>query len=185
MSAKRSILIVEDDGALRDLLAEQLTHDHGFAVVTAGTLDAADQAINHAGERVDAVILDIGMPDGDGCDFCARLRRQGHKVPVIMLTASEREADVVRGLNSGANDYVTKPFRLTELVARMRAQLRMFDDTDDATFAIGPYTFRPSAKVLAGTGRNRRIMLTRKEVGILKCLYLSDAHPVDRRTLLH
>ena len=98
MSAKRSILIVEDDETLREMLAEQLAEDHGFAVVTAGTLNAADRAINDEGTSFGAVILDLGMPDGNGRDYCAKLRRQGHKMPVIMLTGSFGEFDIVRGL---------------------------------------------------------------------------------------
>ena len=140
MSAQRPILIVEDDATLRELLAEHLGDGNGFTVVTAGTLEEADKAINDKDSRFDAVILDIGMPDGDGRDYCARLRRSGHKMPVIMLTGSDAEADVVRGLDSGANDYIAKPFRSNELLARLRAQLRLFDGSglspDDRVAAI-------------------------------------------------
>ena len=69
-------------------------------------------------------------------------------MPIIMLTGSDAETDVVRGLDSGANDYIAKPFRLNELLARLRAQLRIFENSEDAVFTIGPYTFRPSAKLL-------------------------------------
>ena len=149
MPAKRTILIVEDDEALRELLAERLADDYGFVVATAGTLDAADQAINDEGSCFNSVILDLGMPDGDGRDYCANLRRQGHRMPIIMLTGSDREADVVRGLEAGANDYVAKPFRTNELVARLRAQLREFESSADATFTVGPYIFQPSKKFCA------------------------------------
>src|ERR1700739_3601057 len=111
MAAQRPILIVEDDQTLCEILTEHLIDDHGFTVTTAGTLEEADKAINTSDARFDAIILDIGLPDGDGRDYCVRLRRQGHKMPVIMLTGSDAEADVVRGLDSGANDYIAKPFR--------------------------------------------------------------------------
>ena len=98
--------------------------------------------------RFDAMILDVGLPDGDGRDYCVRLREEGHRMPIIMLTGSSAENEVVRGLESGANDYISKPFRLAELLARLRAQLRSFESSEDAVFAIGPYMFRPSAKLL-------------------------------------
>jgi DNA-binding response OmpR family regulator len=185
MTAQRPILIVEDDETLREILAEHLADGNGFTVATAGTLEEADKAINDKDARFDAVILDIGLPDGDGRDYCSRLRRQGHKMPVIMLTGSDGEADVVRGLDSGANDYIAKPFRSNELLARLRAQLRLFDGSEEAVFSVGPYTFRPAKKLLQDPARNRRIRLTDKESAILKFLYRSDARPVGREILLH
>ena len=185
MSAKRPILIVEDDEALRETLAEQLAEENVFTIATAGTLEEADAAINSTDARFDAVILDIGLPDGDGRDYCARLRKQGHRMPVIMLTGADAESDVVRGLDSGANDYIAKPFRANELLARLRAQLRMFESSEEAVFSVGPYTFRPSKKLLQDPARNRRIRLTDKEAAILKFLYRSDARAVDRQILLH
>ena len=185
MSAKQLILLVEDDESLRAMLAEQLAEDHGFAVTTAGSLEEAAKVFRDEDGRFDAVILDIGMPDGDGCHFCARLRRDGHMLPIIMLTGSAGEEDVVRGLESGANDYVAKPFRANELLARLRTQLRLFENSEDAVFSVGPYTFRPSKKLLHEPANNRRIRLTGKEAAILKFLYRSDSRPVDRQMLLH
>jgi DNA-binding response OmpR family regulator len=185
MSTQRPVLIVEDDQALCEVLAEHFADGNGFSVVTAGSLEAADKAINDKDARFDAVILDIGLPDGDGRDYCVRLRQQGHKMPVIMLTGSDAEADVVRGLDSGANDYIAKPFRSNELLARLRAQLRQFDGSEEAVFSVGPYTFRPAKKLLQDPARNRRIRLTDKESAILKFLYRSDARPVGREILLH
>ena len=185
MSTKRPILIVEDDEALCQTLAEHLADDGGFTVVTAATLEAADAALNTKDSRFDAVILDIGLPDGDGRDYCARLRHGGHMMPVIMLTGADGEADVVRGLDSGANDYIAKPFRSQELLARLRAQLRLFENSEEAVFSVGPYTFRPSRKLLQDAAKNRRIRLTDKEAAILKFLYRSEARPVDRQILLH
>jgi DNA-binding response OmpR family regulator len=185
MTAQRPILIVEDDEALREVLADHLADGHGFTVTTAGTLEETDKAINDPDARFDAVILDIGLPDGDGRDYCARMRRQGHKMPVIMLTGSDAEADVVRGLDSGANDYIAKPFRSNELLARLRAQLRLFDGSEEAVFSVGPFTFRPARKLLQDPARKRRIRLTEKESAILKFLYRSDARPVGREILLH
>ncbi len=185
MDAPRPILLVEDDAALRATLAEQIALAGEFHVTEAGTLAEAEAALDAAGARYDAVLLDIGLPDGDGRELCARLRKQGLKIPVIMLTGADAEQDVVRGLDAGANDYIAKPFRLNELLARLRAQLRVFDNSEDAVFTIGPYLFRPSAKLLLEPQRNRKIRLTDKESSILKFLYRAGGKPVPRQVLLN
>jgi len=185
MSVERPILIVDDDMALRQTLVEQLQVDREFLAAEAGTMAAAQSMISKDGARYDALILDVGLPDGDGRDLCAQLRKQGQRMPIIMLTGSDDEADVVRGLDSGANDYIAKPFRLAELLARLRAQLRIFENSEDAVFTIGPYMFRPSAKLLEEVNRKRRIRLTEKEAAILKFLYRSGTRPVARQILLN
>ncbi|MBN9509675.1 MAG: response regulator transcription factor [Alphaproteobacteria bacterium] len=185
MTGERPILIVDDDPALRAMLAEQLQVDGEFVASGAETANEAEAKLNSRESRFDAVILDVGLPDGDGRDLCARWRRNGIKVPIIMLTGSDQEADVVRGLDSGANDYIAKPFRLGELLARLRAQLRIFENSEDAVFTIGPYTFRPAAKLLQEPARNRRIRLTEKEAAILKFLYRAGSRPVARQVLLN
>lgn len=184
MAAGRSILIVEDDAVVQEILADHLAGEHGFIIFTAETLAEAEKIIAGEGRVFDAVILDVGMPDGDGRDFCADLRRQGHKMPVIFLTGRDAERDVVRGFDSGANDYIAKPFRLKELLARLRALWRAFESSDEAVFSLGPFTFRPSKKLLHDSVNDRRIRLTDKEVAILRYLYRSDAHLVDREKLL-
>jgi DNA-binding response OmpR family regulator len=185
MAGPRPLLIVDDDAALRATLAEQLALDGEFAPAEAATAAEAEQLLTGPEARFDAVLLDIGLPDGDGRDLCARLRKQGLKIPIIMLTGADAEADVVRGLDAGANDYIAKPFRLNELLARLRAQLRVFDNSEDAVFTIGPYMFRPSAKLLLEPSRNRKIRLTEKESAILKYLYRSGGRPVGRQVLLN
>jgi DNA-binding response OmpR family regulator len=185
MAGERPILILDDDRALRSLLVEQFAVDGEFVAVEAATVAEADAQLDSNEQRFDAIILDVGLPDGDGRDYCARLRRQGVKVPIVILTGSDDETDVVRGLDSGANDYIAKPFRLAELLARLRAQLRMFENSEDAVFSIGPYTFRPSAKLLQDPAKNRRIRLTEKEAAILKFLYRAGTRPVARQVLLN
>ncbi len=185
MAGERPILIVDDDQALRETLVEQLAVDGEFAASEAQTSGEAETRMLAKDARFDAVILDVGLPDGDGRDLCAKLRRHGVKVPIIMLTGSDEENDVVRGLDSGANDYIAKPFRLAELLARLRAQLRIFENSEDAVFTIGPYTFRPAAKLLQEPLRNRRIRLTEKEAAILKFLYRAGTRPVARQVLLN
>ncbi|MCH4022884.1 MAG: response regulator transcription factor [Acetobacter sp.] len=185
MTGSRPVLIVDDDQTLGQMLVEQLQVDGEFHPVLVGSVAAASAALEQPDARFDAVILDVTLPDGDGRDFCADLRRGGARMPILILTGSDEEADVVRGLDAGANDYVAKPFRIAELLARLRAQLRIFENSEDAVFTVGPYTFRPSAKLLHEPVRNRRIRLTEKESAILKFLYRAGTRPVPRQVLLN
>jgi DNA-binding response OmpR family regulator len=184
MTTERPILIVEDDDVLRETLVDQLTIDGEFSVTQAASIQDAEALLADKDGRFDAVLLDVTLPDGDGRDLCMRMRQQGHGMPILMLTGSDSETDVVRGLDAGANDYVTKPCTQAVLLARLRAQLRIFENSEDAVFTIGPYTFRPAAKLLQESAKNRRIRLTDKEVGILKFLYRAGGR-VERHTLLN
>jgi len=182
MSGKR-LLLVDDDDPLRQSLAEQLELHEEFATVQASS---AAKALELAkGDNFDLLLLDVGLPDMDGRELCRLLRRNGLKSPVIMLTAHSGDADTILGLDSGANDYVAKPFRLNVLLARIRAQLRQHEQSEDATFALGPYAFRPAAKQLVDEGRNKRIRLTEKETAILKYLFRAGARTVSREVLLN
>ena len=182
MNSTNLILIVDDDAALRRELVEQLSLHEGFEAREAGTgKDALEFARQHP---FAAVLLDVGLPDMDGRDVCRLLRKQGLKAPVIMLTAHSGDADTILGLDSGANDYIAKPFRLGVLLARLRAQLRQFELSDDAVFQIGPYSFRPSAKMLFDDQARKKIRLTEKETAILKYLYRIGDKPVSREVLL-
>jgi DNA-binding response OmpR family regulator len=184
MPSTRPILIVEDDNALRQVLADQFASSGLFHAIEAATLGEASQHLGIADARFDSLILDINMPDGDGRDFCAQIRKQGHTMPVIMLTGAGDEEAVVSGLSAGANDYIAKPFRANELLARLQAQLRQFDTSEDAVFAIGHYMFRPAAKLLIGANKKQRLRLTAKEVDILKFLYRNANRVVSRQELL-
>jgi DNA-binding response OmpR family regulator len=182
MRAGRRILIVDDDGALRQSLAEQLELNEEFLTTecdtAAGALEIAKK------ERFDAILLDVGLPDMDGRELCRLLRSESVQVPIIMLTGADSDADTVLGLESGADDYVTKPFRLSVLLARLRAHLRQSEHSDDAEFTIGPYTFRPQAKLLIDPGGRKRVRLTEKETGILKYLYHAGDRVIGRDVLL-
>ena len=182
MRAGRRVLIVDDDSALRQTLTEQLELHGEFVAVACDTGAQAIEMIE--GERFDAILLDLGLPDMDGRELCQLLRRGGIQVPIIMLTGADSEADTVLGLDSGADDYVTKPFRLGVLLARLRANLRQSEHSDDAEFAIGPYTFRPSAKLLTDPSGGRKVRLTEKETAILKYLHRAGDQAIARDTLL-
>ncbi len=178
----KKILLVDDDEALRQSLGEQLRLHEEFTTVEADTGSKALALTK--GEYYDAILLDVGLPDMDGREVCRLMRRNGVKSPVIMLTAAETEADTILGLDAGANDYITKPFRLGVLLARLRAQLRQHEQSEDAVFTIGPYTFRPSAKLLVHGETKQKVRLTEKETAILKYLYRSGSLVVGRDTLL-
>ncbi len=182
MSAARTILITDDDVELRDSLRDQLDLDAEFTTMVAGS---GEEALGIAGrEHIDLVILDVGLPDMDGREVCRALRKQGFKSPVIMLTGQVEDSDQIEGLEAGANDYVVKPFRFAVLVARIRAQLRQYEQSDDAVFTIGPYAFRPANKILVSDG-GKKVRLTEKETSILKFLYRAGDKVVTRDVLLH
>ncbi len=181
MARASQILLVDDDEPFRGELAEQLRLHEGFEVHEAGTGKEALAAVEE--HTFDALILDVGLPDTDGRDLCRLIRKRGVKAPILMLTAHGGDADTILGLDSGANDYVAKPVRLGVLLARLRAQLRQFELSDDAVFQIGPYRFRPAAKMLLADN-NKKIHLTEKETAILKYLYRVGDRPVSREVLL-
>jgi DNA-binding response OmpR family regulator len=183
MTTGKTILLVEDDDALRDSLAEQLQLHEEFDVVTAES--GADAIALTRKQHYDMLILDVGLPDMDGRELCRLLRRSDIKSPIIMLTGADSEADTILGLDSGANDYITKPFRLGVLLARIRAQLRQHERSEDAVFALGPYSFRPAAKMLLDPDGDRKIRLTEKETAILKYLFRSGDSVIGRDELLN
>jgi DNA-binding response OmpR family regulator len=178
----KKILLIDDDEALRQSLSEQLRLHEEFDSVEAAT--AAEGMEKAKATYFDLILLDVGLPDMDGREVCRLMRRSGVKSPIIMLTAAESDADTILALDAGANDYVTKPFRLGVLLARMRAQLRQHEQSEDAVFTIGPYTFRPSAKLLTHGESKKKVRLTEKETSILKYLYRSGDAVVGRDKLL-
>jgi DNA-binding response OmpR family regulator len=182
MPISRKILIVDDDAELRDALREQLSLLEEFEAIVAENGNKGVEAAR--AEQVDLAIMDVGLPDIDGREAVRILRRNGFKSPIIMLTGHHTDSDTILGLESGANDYVTKPFRFAVLLARIRTQLRQYETSGDASFAIGPYTFRPSAKALVINPENSKVRLTETEVAILRHLYRAGQRSVSRETLL-
>jgi DNA-binding response OmpR family regulator len=177
----RSILLVDDDNDLRETLVEQLALYEEFDVSQADSAAKGIQAVRTG--IVDLLVMDVGLPDMDGREAVKLLRKGGFKAPIIMLTGHDTDSDTILGLEAGANDYVTKPFKFAVLLARIRAQLRQHEQSEDAVFTVGPYTFKPSQKLLTDT-RGGKIRLTEKEAAIIKYLYRSDGKVVTRDTLL-
>ena len=182
MGTVKKILMVDDDDDLREALADQLVLTEEFDVFEA---ENGARGLEKAKEAIyDLVILDVGLPDMDGRELCRLMRKQGVKCPVLMLTGHDSDADTILGLDAGANDYVSKPFKFPVLLARIRAQLRQHEQSEDAVFQLGPYTFKPAMKMLI-TSDERKIRLTEKETNILKFLYRATDGVVARDVLLH
>ena len=182
MAQLKKILLVDDDDDLREALSEQLVTTEDFDVFEADGGSAAMERVKEA--IYDLIILDVGLPDTNGRELCKRMRKQGVKSPIVMLTGHDSDADTILGLDAGANDYVTKPFKFPVLLARIRAQLRQHEQSEDAIFQLGPYSFRPAQKTLVDEA-DRKIRLTEKETNILKFLYRAPDGVVPRDVLLH
>ncbi len=180
MSA-RTILLVDDDNDLRETLVEQLALYEEFTMLQEAT---AAKGINTArNNQIALLVMDVGLPDMDGREAVKLLRKGGFKPPIIMLTGHDTDSDTILGLEAGANDYVTKPFRFAVLLARIRAQLRQHEQSEDATFTVGPYTFKPGQKLLT-LENGQKIRLTEKEAAIIRYLYRADQKVVTRDVLL-
>ena len=170
-----TLLLVEDDAVLRDGLTELFTRE-GYRVVPAASVREARKRLD---ETVQAVVMDVGLPDGDGVSLCREWRSAGETRPVLFLTARGEEFDVVRGLDSGGNDYVTKPFRMQELLSRIRALLRR--NQKDATITRSGITL-DKAKLQASR-YGEVLMLTVTEYKILAKL-ISERSIITRAALL-
>ena len=182
MSTTKKIIIIDDDDMLRDTLKEQFSLHDEFVVTDVATATAGVKAVK--ADHADLVLLDVNLPDMDGREACKIIRRNGYKGPIIMLTGQASDSDTILGLDSGANDYVTKPFRFGVLLARIRAHLRQHEQSEDAIFKVGPYTFKPAAKMLIRDDA-RKVRLTEKETAIIKFLLRAGEQVVGRDVLLH
>ena len=169
------ILLAEDDAALRGALEELLARD-GYEVIKASSVRTAQAEMN---SDIDLAMLDVGLPDGDGVSLCRQWRSEGVQTPILFLTAKDEELDVVRGLDAGGNDYVTKPFRMQELLSRIRALLRR--NQKDATVSRSGITLDKS-KLQASRG-GEVLLLTVTEYKILAKL-ISERSIITRAALL-
>ena len=182
MAQLNKILLVDDDEDLREALSEQLLMTEDFDVYEGSSGAEALEKIKQ--QSYDLMVLDVGLPDTDGRELCRLIRKQGVKCPILMLTGHDTDSDTILDLDAGANDYITKPFKFPVLLARLRAQLRQHEQSEDAIFSLGPYTFKPSIKILV-TADDKKIRLTEKETNILKFLYRATEQVVPRDILLH
>jgi DNA-binding response OmpR family regulator len=182
MSSARRILLVDDDDDLRSALQDQLALHDEFEVTAT---NSATKGIELAkADQPDLILFDVSLPDMDGREAVKLLRKSGFRNPILMLTGNVSDADQILGLDAGANDYILKPFKFAVLLARIRAQLRQHEQSEDAVFTIGPFVFKPAAKILMDE-KDAKIRLTEKETSILKYLYRAGEKVVSREVLLH
>lgn len=169
MRGCRKILIVDDDASLRRGLAEQLARHGEFASLQCENAAAALAVVRR--KPFDAVLLDVILPDMDGRELCRLMRRAGVIAPIIMLTGGEDAIDCRTGIETGATDYLAKPFRLGALLERLRTHLGESADEQPALLTIGPYSFDPAAKLMSDEAGCKTVRLTEKETAILQFLY--------------
>ena len=179
MRGRRRVLIVNNDAALRQSLVEQLERDGEFTCLACAGAAVALRALRR--EPVDALLIDLALPDMDGGELCRRLRHEGVGAPIVVLAAAD--GDAALALAAGADDCVTKPFRVAALLERLHAHLRHDERREEAVLTIGPYAFRPGAKLLNDAASRRQVRLTEKESAILEFLYRAG-RAIGRDTLL-
>jgi DNA-binding response OmpR family regulator len=173
------LLIVEDEARMADLLRKGLTEE-GHTVTCAA--DGAEGLALAKGYEFDAIVLDVMMPKLSGYDLAKRLRTEKIRTPILMLTARDAVPDIVRGLDTGADDYMTKPFSFDELVARLRAVKRRVSVAPDPNLRVGDLMLDPASReVLRG---DDRVSLTRTEYNLLERLMYRAGKVVSRRSLI-
>ena len=180
--AKAALLIVDDDAYLRATLRQQFAAEGFSNISEVGLVADLDPTLTRV--TPDLILLDVHLPDGGGVDICQRLRRSGFTKPIIMLTAKDAEDDIVCGLEAGANDYITKPLRMDELLARIRTQLRQVKVLDSARVDFGDFSFVSDNKMLHHKGLDKMLPLTEKEAMILKFLYRAFPEDVSKQKIL-
>lgn len=170
------IFLLEDDAFLRDGLCE-LLENAGYSVTSTGTIKDAEETVK--GSFFSLLILDVMLPDGSGFDLCQRLRNAGVHTPILFLTACDDEIQIVRGLDSGADDYVTKPFKLLELLSRVRALIRR---NSNSTYVSNEIVVDTNTMTVKKNGEV--IFVTKTEFQLLSCLIRNNGVIITRATLL-
>ena len=176
------IITIEDDQHLLETLVDQLSQEDEFEVYGAPNLAEGRELINY--HDPDLVLLDVMLPDGDGRDMCRWIRGQGFVMPILMLTGQDSEADTIDGLEAGANDYIAKPLRLGELLARIRTHLRQYQHQENARIKIGAFHFIQGRKILSHRETGETLNLTEKESAIIKYLLKKSGQVTPKSELL-
>ena len=183
LSNSSRLLIVDGDVYLRTSLRQQFAAEGFYNIFDVGSVSELNAAFKDA--NPDLILLDIQMPDGNGVDICRRLRSNGYTKPIVMLIAKNAESDIIEGLEAGANDYVIKPLRMGDLLARIHTQLRHYKAADDVEFELANLNFIPAKKMLHKTGCERMQALTEKETTILQVLHRAFPEPATKDELLN
>ncbi len=173
------ILLIEDDIAISRLLKEGL-EDESYAVDVAH--DGGEGYRTASADEYDVIILDIMLPEMDGYEVCRALRKDGNKTPILMLTARDAERDIVEGLDTGADDYLAKPFSFDVLLARIRALLRRPNEKLEEILQVGDLKLDPSLKKV--TRASQEITLTAKEYGVLEYLMRNKGKVLSKEQII-
>lgn len=179
-----TLLLVEDDASISEPLTRALSRE-GYTILTATTGQEALDALDECESGIEIMLLDLGLPDMDGLDVARNARNQGYDFPILILTARSEEVDMVVGLDVGADDYVTKPFRLAELLARVRALLRRWDrgsTNAPEILTIQDISLDIPARTVSKNGRE--LHLTNKEFDLLVALMSDAGNAISREKLL-
>ncbi|MGC6484998.1 MAG: response regulator transcription factor [Candidatus Puniceispirillales bacterium] len=176
------ILAIDDDRHLLETLVEQISLEPDYDVVGADCLAEAREKL--AEIDPDLILLDVSLPDGDGRDMCRWIRAQGFTIPILMLTAQHGEMDTIDGLEAGANDYIAKPLRLGELLARIKTHLSQYQLRADARISIGAFYFNPGNKTLTHQETGKMLGLTEKETAIIRFMYQHKDDVIEKQNLL-
>ena len=181
-SISARLLIVDDDAILRTTLRQQLAGEGFNEVFEASTLLEVFEKLPDT--NPDLILLDVCLPDGNGLEICQKLRERGFTKPIIMLAGQNAENDIVASLEAGANDYIVKPMRMGELLARVRSQLWQHKASDTEKFSVSGLSFVPANKLLKSADDTKKVILTEKEATILKYLYRAHPAGVTKEELL-
>lgn len=176
------LLIIDADPYMREIVRQQLAVEGFDNVIELGEFADFDKVFSNA--NPDLILLDVNLPDGNGIDICHSLRQKGFVKPIVMLIAKDAEDDIVPAFEAGANDYITKPLRLGELIALIRTQLHQFNASDDLRFKTGDTNFVLANKVLREIRTERMQALTEKEATILQFLHRAFPAGVTKEELL-
>jgi DNA-binding response OmpR family regulator len=178
----RSILLVDaDTDARRELVGQLELHTNDRILDVASGKHALALAEK---SHVNLILIDAALPDMDGRELCRVLRFRDFAGPIVLLSAASSDADTILGLDSGATDFVTKPYRFCVLLARLRAHLRQFERSEDAVLAIGAYFFHAAGRWLAQSDGRRKVTLTVKEAALLRYLYLNSHRTIDLKSIM-
>ena len=180
---RRHILVVLPDACDTKVLTARLASDPDYAVEIVTSAFTCVSRLAGGATTPDAILLAHAMPDADGAEFCFRLRQRGLTVPILLVGTPASEPHIVRALDLGASDVIVSPLRPAEGLARLRAQIRAHEASEDAVLSIGPFQFRPARRQLLNMRTGGRTLLTEKEAAVLKFLCRATA-PVPRSTLL-
>jgi len=182
MTLEKSLLVISDDKVMRQILAEQLQLNEEYAVTE---VETGKDALNYAQKCFfDTILLDTELRGFNAYELCRQMRAIGITTPIIIISDTSGDAETIKGLDAGANDYIPKPIKIDILLARLRAHLRQYEQSEHAVFNFGTYSFRPGARVLLDKNTNKEIRLTDKETEIIKFLYRSNGKVVSKNILL-